>query len=203
MISFLRGEIADIDEDKVILDVNGVGYGIFMSGQALAELPAIGSEIKLFTYLNVKEDAMQLFGFKSKDELRIFKMLIGVSGIGPKGGLAILSVLSPDDLCFAVNAGDAKAIAKAPGIGKRTAEKLIIELKDKLRLEDVLERSFKEEDDGPIASTQITSVQSDAISALVALGYGQTDALKAVRKTELSDSASVEDILRQALKFMI
>ena len=132
MISYIRGELAALEKEKVIVDVGGVGYGIYMPGQAMALLPPTGSEVKIHTYLNVREDAMQLFGFLTRDDLEIFKLLIGVSGIGPKGGLSILSKLSPDDLRYAVLAGDVKAISAAPGIGKKTAEKLIIELKDKL-----------------------------------------------------------------------
>ena len=134
MISYLRGTLAAFEEDKVIVDVGGVGYGVFMSGQAMGRLPAVGSEVKLHTYLNVKEEAMQLYGFLTRDDLSVFRQLIGVNGIGPKGGLGILSALSPDDLRFAVLANDVKAICAAPGIGKKTAEKLILELRDKLKL---------------------------------------------------------------------
>ena len=141
MISYLRGEIAAYEEDKVIIDVGGVGYGVFMSGRAMGLMPALGTEVKIHTYLNVKEDAMQLYGFLTRDELNVFRLLIGVNGIGPKGGLGILSALSPDDLRFAVMSNDIKAICAAPGIGKKTAEKMILELKDKLRLEDALEHS--------------------------------------------------------------
>ena len=138
MISYIRGTLAEIEEDRILVDVGGIGYGIYMPGESITRLPAVGTEIKIHTYLNVREDAMQLFGFLTKDDLRVFRLVIGVSGIGPKGGLNILSCLSPDDLRFAVMAGDAKAISKAPGIGKKTAEKLIIELKDKLSIEDTL-----------------------------------------------------------------
>ena len=139
MIQFIRGTLVSIEEDRVIVDVNGVGCGIFMSVQAMALLPQTGTEVKIHTYLSVKEDAMQLYGFLTRDDLMIFRLLIGVNGIGPKGGQAILSVLQPDDLRFAVLAGDVKAISAAPGIGKKTAEKLILELRDKLKIGDVLE----------------------------------------------------------------
>ena len=123
MISYLWGDIAAYEEDKVIIDVGGVGYGVFMSGRAMGLMPALGTEVKIHTYLNVKEDAMQLYGFLTRDELNVFRLLIGVNGIGPKGGLGILSALSPDDLRFAVMSNDIKAICAAPGIGKKTAEK--------------------------------------------------------------------------------
>ena len=134
MISYVKGELAAIEEQKAIIDVGGIGYGVFMPHQALAMLPSVGNEVKLYTYLNVREDAMQLFGFLTRDDLEVFRLLIGVSGIGPKGGLNILNQMTPNDLRFAVLAGDVKAISKAQGIGKKTAEKLILELKDKLEL---------------------------------------------------------------------
>lgn len=200
MISYIRGELAAVEKEKVIVDVGGVGYGIYMPGQALAVLPQPGSEVKIHTYLNVREDAMQLFGFLTRDDLEIFKLVIGVSGIGPKGGLSILSKLSPDDLRYAVLSGDVKAISAAPGIGKKTAEKLIIELKDKLDIEDVLNHAI-ESDRAP--DTDVSGgIQSEAVQALVALGYGSTESLRAVRQVEL-ENASVEDVLREALKKML
>ena len=152
MISYVRGELAAIEEQKAVVDVGGIGYGVYMPQQAMALLPEIGSTVKLYTYLNVKEDAMQLFGFLTRDDLEIFKLVIGVSGIGPKGGLNILSSMSPDELRFAVMSGDAKAISAAPGIGKKTAEKLIVELRDKVDIEDMLEHAAHGNEDGAFAS---------------------------------------------------
>lgn len=202
MITYIRGELVAIEEDKAIVDVNGVGYGIFMPGTAMNYLPPIGEEVKLHTYMNVREDAMQLFGFLTRDDLKVFKLVIGVSGIGPKGGLSILSKLSPDELRFAVMANDAKAISAAPGIGKKTAEKLIIELKDKLSIEDVLEKGA---DDSavPVSVGAANGAQAEAIQALVALGYSNTEAVKAVKKVQIDDTTSVEDILKAALRFMM
>lgn len=199
MISYLRGTVAAFEEDKVIVDVGGVGYGVYMSGQAMGKLPAVGREVKLHTYLNVKEDAMQLYGFLTRDDLSVFKLVIGVNGIGPKGGLGVLSALSPDDLRFAVLANDVKAICAAPGIGKKTAEKLILELRDKLKFEDALEHIASEVTVGMEVNGQI---QSEAVQALVALGYGSTEALKAVRKVEADETMEVEDVLKLALKHM-
>ena len=198
MISFIRGELAAIEMDMVIVDVGGVGYGIFMPQQSMTQLPQTGQEVKLFTYLNVREDAMLLFGFLRKEELEIFKLLIGVNGIGPKGGLNILSLLSTDDLRFAVAAGDVKVISKAPGIGKKTAEKLIIELKDKLHITDALPSS----DDGEAVVFTGQGVQAEVIQALTALGYGSTESLKAVKQVEIKDK-SVEEVLKEALKKLI
>ena len=201
MISYIRGELVSLEADKVIIDVGGVGYGIFMSVQAMSLLPPVGNEVKLHTYLNVKEDAMQLFGFLTRDDLQVFKLLIGVSGLGPKGGQSILSVLSPDDLRFAVMSNDVKAISAAPGIGKKTAEKLIVELKDKLSIEDALEHAVTGE--AARSGHAGSEVQSEAVQALVALGYGSTEALRAVKQVETSEDAGVEDVLKQALKYMI
>lgn len=205
MISYIRGELVSFEENKVIVDVGGVGYGIFMSAQAMSLLPQAGNEVKLYTYLNVKEDVMQLFGFLTKDDLHVFKLLIGVSGIGPKGGQSILSVLSPDDLRFAVMSGDVKAISAAPGIGKKTAEKLIVELRDKLSIEDALEHAVSPDGGGDAGmSVSLTGeVQSEAVLALTALGYGSTEALRAVKKVEITEDTDVETVLKQALKNMM
>lgn len=199
MISYIKGELIALEEDKAIVDVNGIGYGVYMSGQALGMLPSIGEEIRLHTHLNVKEDAMQLFGFLTRDDLQVFKLLIGVSGIGPKGALNILSQLSPDDLRFAVVTNDAKTIASAPGIGKKTAEKLIIELKDKLSIEDVLNHTVNSEEKQESYS-YANEMQSEAIQALVSLGYGNAESMKAVKKVTITEDITVEEILKLALK---
>lgn len=202
MISYVRGELAAVEADKAVIDVGGVGYGVFMSGQALSLLPPVGNEVKIHTYLNVKEDSMQLFGFLTREDLEVFRLVIGVSGIGPKGGLNILSCLSPDELRFAVLSGDAKAISSAPGIGKKTAEKLILELKDKMKIEDVLEHAAHgDEASGAVSTASESGMQAEAVQALVALGYGSAESMRAVKKTS-PECATVEDILREALKYL-
>lgn len=125
MISYIKGELADVFDGGIVVEANGIGYGIFISGRVANLLPPMGSEVKIHTYLNVREDAMQLFGFLTRDDLEIFRLLIGVNGIGPKGALGILSALSADELRFAVIAGDVKAITKAPGIGKKNGRKAV------------------------------------------------------------------------------
>lgn len=199
MISYIRGELTAIEKEKVIVDVGGVGYGIFMPEASMGLLPQMGNEVKLHTYLNVREDAMQLFGFLTRDDLEVFRLLIGVSGIGPKGGLSILSRLTADDLRFAVMSGDAKAISAAPGIGKKTAEKVIIELKDKLNIEEMLNRSAEGTQTIVSVDAGANEIQSEAVQALVALGYGTTESLKAVKNVNL-ENATVEEVLKQALK---
>ncbi len=203
MISYIRGELVSIEEDKVIVDVNGVGYGIFMPAQSLNQLPSVGNEVKIHTYLNVREDAMQLFGFLTKDDLLVYKLVLGVNGIGPKGGLAILSTLTPNDLRFAVASSDVKAISASPGIGKKTAEKLIIELKDKLSIEDTLFSGTTNSSEQSIQSVGNDN-KTEAAQALVALGYDMSSSMKAVRKVDdLNGSKSVEEILKEALKHMM
>lgn len=203
MISYVRGELAEIEADRAVVEAGGIGYAVFMPRQSLSLLPPAGNEVKIYTYLNVREDAMQLFGFLTRDDLEIFRLLIGVSGIGPKGGLNILSCLSPDELRFAVMSGDVKAISAAPGIGRKTAEKLIVELKDKMKIEDVLEHaahggSGPEAVSGPAPDS---SIQAEAVQALVALGYGSTESMRAVKKAS-PECTTVEDILKEALKFL-
>ena len=199
MITYIRGILEGMEEDKVIVDVGGVGYGIYMAGTAMGRLPALGKEVKIHTYLHVKEDLMQLYGFLTRDELRVFRLLIG-----PKGGLGILSALGPDDLRFAVASNDVKAIQAAPGIGKKTAEKLILELKDKLKLEDALENTVNAvQNTADTSAGMANEMTGEAVQALVALGYGNTEALKAVRQVEITEEMSVEDVLRQSLKYML
>ena len=203
MIEFIKGELAALDSDKAVVEVGGVGFGVYMSGQALGMLPQPGHTVKLYTYLNVKEDALQLFGFLTRDDLDIFRLVIGVSGIGPKGGLNILSCMSPDELRFAIMSGDAKAISAAPGIGKKTAEKLIVELRDKVQIEDVLEHAAHGDENigAGTVSDAGGGMQAEAVQALVALGYGSAESLRAVKKTS-PDCETVEDILKEALKYL-
>ena len=194
MISYIKGIIEEVEEDKVIIDNNGMGYGIFMPQSSL-EFIGPGEELKIYTYLNVKEDAMQLYGFLSKEELNLFKKLIGVSGVGPKGGLSIITACPGDSLQMAIISGDAKAISKAQGIGAKTAQRIIIELKDKIDLEEVIFTNSGE-------AVADTGVKSDAIEALIALGYSRTSAFNAVNKVDkITDD--VEELLKLALKNII
>lgn len=201
MYSYIKGILTDVEENLVVLEAGGIGYNIYTTAQTFDYLPSVGEELKLYTYLNVREDAMLLYGFLTKDDLRVFKLLLGVSGIGPKGALAILGVMSTDDLRFAVLADDAKAIAKAPGIGAKTAQRLILELKDKLSLEEAFEQKLANEVTKK-APNQLTGIKNDAVQALVALGYSSSDALKTVNTVEITEDSDVEDVLKAALKNM-
>ena len=192
MIGFVEGIIEYID--KIVVNNNGVGYNVFMPESQIDTLN-VDETVRVFTYLNVREDAMQLFGFLTRDDLEVFKLLITVNGIGPKGGLAVLSTITTDDLRVAVISEDAKAISKAPGIGAKTAQKVIIELKDKLNLEDVLEPKLD-------ANFQVNdnNSMSEAVMALVALGYSQADAYRAVKSIDNIEELDVENVIKMALK---
>ena len=194
MIGFVEGIIEYIDVDKVVVNNNGVWYNVFMPASQIDTLN-VDETVRVFTYLNVREDAMQLFGFLTRDDLEVFKLLITVNGIGPKGGLAVLSTITTDDLRVAVISEDAKAISKAPGIGAKTAQKVIIELKDKLNLEDVLEPKLD-------ANFQVNdnNSMSEAVMALVALGYSQADAYRAVKSIDNIEELDVENVIKMALK---
>lgn len=200
MIAFVRGEIADISEDNIILDVGGIGYNIKISARTAEHLATTGKKVQLYTYTCVREDAFQLFGFLTQDELSIFKKLITVNGIGPKGGLAILSVMSADELRFAIISGDAKAIAKAPGIGAKTAGRVILDLKDKVSIEEALVQ--REINASASSEGENLQAENQAVEALVALGYSPSEAVKAVRKVTTPEGADVEVILKLALKNM-
>lgn len=201
MIAFLKGIIEEVNEKSVLLDVGGIGYEVFMPSGSASQLSHKGDEIKIHTYMQVSENGIGLYGFLTKDELEIFKLLITVNGIGPKGAVGILSAMSANDLRLAVLADDDKAIAKAPGIGPKTAKKLILELKDKLHLEDSLE-ALSAPAAGILASqTGVSDAnRMEAVQALTALGYSNSDALKAVRAVDGADEMEVEDILKAALK---
>lgn len=200
MYAYIKGVIADKDLDNVVLETGGIGYNIKISPGTSALLPSTGESIKLYTYTSVREDAIHLYGFLTKDDLDIFKMLINVNGIGPKGGQSILSVMSADELRFAIVSGDAKMIAKAQGIGAKTAQRVILDLKDKISLEDTF-HAVKEEIDGKEETS--FGASKEAIEALTALGYGSTEAVRAVKSVEGANEMSVEEILKKALKYLI
>lgn len=199
MYSYIKGTLEEILDDTIVVETGGIGYNILASGQVYQKLPPLGSEIKVYTYSYVREDQLSLFGFASRDELSVFRLLIGVSGIGPKAGLTILSGMSADDLRFAVVGEDVKAIERIPGVGKKTAQRLIIELKDKLSLTDAFENALEKESLGT-APLESGDLRSEAIMALTALGYGSQEATKAVRAVPVTEDATVESILKGALK---
>lgn len=201
MISFIRGLIADTTETSVILDNHGIGYEIFMTGNSIEQASRVNGEIRIHTYFHVREDVMQLYGFLSKDDLEMFRLLLNVNGIGPKAALGVLAGLTADELRFAVLSDDIKTLSKAPGIGKKTAQKLILELKDKLKLEDAFEKKLAHEQEvSASAGTGLHDGRQEAVEALVALGYSSTDAMRAVRKVTDVTPDDVEGLLKAALK---
>lgn len=200
MFAYIRGDIVEITEDNVVLDVGGIGYNIHISPKVAAALPGIGNEVKLHTYTLVREDAFSLYGFLTAADLAIFKKCITVNGIGPKGALAILSVMDAEELRYAILSGDAKAIASAPGIGKKTAERLILDLKDKL---DFNENMIRMEISGQNAVAGKISEDSnvqEAIEALVALGYGQAESMRAIGQIEGAEGMDSSLLIKAALK---
>lgn len=202
MIAFVRGIATDMTENSVIVETGGIGYEIYMTGEGLSQLH-MGEEVKIHTYFQVREDAMQLYGFLKKDDLQMFKLLLGVNGVGPKAAMGVLSGITADELRFAVLSDDVKTLSKAPGIGKKTAQKLIIELKDKLKLEDAFELKLAHEQEKAAASGDAADGRQEAVAALVALGYSSTDALRAVRKVTEVSPDDVEGLLKAALKNML
>ncbi len=203
MIAYLKGTVTEVDKDSVILECRGIGYRVFMPASALERMGKSGEERMIHTYLNVREDAMQLYGFLTKNDLSAFRLLLGVGGIGPKAAMGILSYFSWEDLTFAVFSDDAAAIAKAPGVGKKTAQKVILELKDKLRLEDAFEEKLSVGDGEKNQPGKESGAAQEAAEALVALGYGRTEALKAVRQADTGEDMDAEELLRAALKRMV
>lgn len=208
MISFIRGRVAEVTETSVILEAGNIGYEIFMTGTALEQLSRMGQEVKIHTYFHIREDIMQLYGFLTKDDLGMFKLLLGVNGIGPKAALGVMSGITADELRFAVLSDDVKTISKAPGIGRKTAQKLILELKDKLSLENAFEQKMANVQavsaPGSSGEEEGADGRQEAVEALVALGYSNTDALRAVRKAweTAADPGDVEGLLKAALKYL-
>ena len=187
--------------DRVVVEVGGVGFEVLVSVRDAADMPPAGEDVKLYTYMSVSEDAIRLYGFLSQDDLNVYKTLITVSGVGPKAALGILGVLSANDVRFAVFSEDDKALARAPGIGGKTAKKLILELKDKLKLEDAIQGADAGFQSAEVSSSAAIDAElADAVQALTALGYSNSEALRAVRKVKVTEEMSTQDILKQALK---
>ena len=201
MISFIKGILEEKREDSLVVENQGIGYEILVPATVLDEMPSTGNDVKIYTYMHVREDDLKLFGFLSKEDLTMFNMLIKVNGIGPKGALGILSVMTSDELRFAILADDAKAIAKAPGIGAKTAGKLILELKDKCDWQEMIQQSLsvtqKQEE-----KTGVSMAGKEAVEALTALGYSASEAQTAVKKVAITEGMTSEDVLKGALKHL-
>lgn len=197
MYAHLDGIIAEMGVDTMVIDCGGVGYQLTVTADTLNSAPGIGERMKVYTYFSVREDAMELFGFRSKEEKRMFERLRSVTGVGPKSAMGVLSALGVQGLAIALTAGDAAAIARAPGVGKKTAQRLILELRDKVTEDDLL-----------TTNTPKTSVlrrtkgaETEAIEALMALGYASQEAAQAVSAV-LGQADSAGELTRLALKEM-
>ena len=189
MFAHFDGIVAEKNADSIVLDVNGVGYLLFVSGATLSIAPSVGERMKLYSVLNVREDAMELFGFATREEKQMFDKLRGVNGVGPKTALGILSALSVRDISLALLTGDANALTKAPGIGKKTAQRLVLELKDKVSQAEVSTAA----DVPAITRANESTAAQEAIEALLALGYPAEDAVPSPRHT---DRMPIEEMVK-------
>lgn len=196
MFYSITGKTVYIDTQSVAIETGGVAFRCSTTLTTLKRIGEKGSTATLYTYLNVREDALDLFGFADEQELECFKLLIGVSGVGPKAALAILSELTPDKLALCLATGDSKAITRAPGVGPKLAQRVVLELKDKLAKGLELSAVTPEIEAAGIAAAEGSA--AEAVSALTMLGYSQSEAAAAVAK--LDAALSVEDMIRQALK---
>lgn len=201
MISYIKGPLAEKYEDSVVVEAGGIGYRIFVPSSVLSELPRPGENVKIYTYFSVREDSVSLYGFMSRQDMEMFRQLIGVNGVGPKSALGILSALKPDVLRLAVISGDVKVISKAPGVGNKTAQRIILDLKDKIKAEDIL---YGESDTyaGPAEISGVGEVGKETVEALTALGYSASEAASAVRKVTITESMKAEDVLKAALRHL-
>lgn len=200
MIAYINGTLERRAESYIIIETGGIGYQIFVSPATLAKLPQTGERVKVFTYFSVKEDGVSLYGFASAEEQEMFHKLLTVSGVGPKGALGFLSQLTPQEIILAIISEDVKTLSKAPGVGRKTAQRVILELKDKFKTEDAL--SLGEEVQGIVETSVGGDAKFEAIDAMTALGYSRSEAARAVNAVA-AEGMSTEDILKAALKKMI
>ena len=202
MIGRLRGSLVEKQPPHLVLDVGGVGYEIEVPMTTLYRLPHVGEQVTLHTHLVVREDAHLLFGFYEKRDREMFRELIRLNGVGPKLALALMSTLEVDELVRCVQAQDTSALTRVPGVGKKTAERLLVELKDRFKAWDSLPGTFTLVSQGPGAPVQVATAESDAVSALISLGYKPQEASKAISAIK-DKNLSSEDLIRRALKGMV
>ena len=190
MIARLQGKLEAIAADSVIVNVNGVGFQVFLPTSTLSTIGNVGKEVKLYTHLHVREDIMALYGFGSADELRLFQIITSVSGIGPKLGLAMLSAMNTDQLTMAIATGNADLLTDIPGVGKKIASRIVLELKDKIGAGWITP-----------AATEITQENTDVLGALVSLGYSAAEASRAIGSLPKSGNLSLEEKIKLALQY--
>ena len=197
MYEYIKGKYAGINKDYIIVENSGIGYKIFTSGATMSSMPKSGEEVMLYLEQIVREDFLGLYGFDTKEELELFKLLLTVSGVGPKAALSLLSISRVNNLKYAILTGDEKHICRGVGIGKKTAARIILELKDKLKPDELLDNN-QEFDSG---DNENNKVLSEALSALLALGYSEKEAEVSLKKADKNDS--VENVIKNALKALM
>ena len=200
MIAYISGALVSAGENYIVIDNHGMGYRIFVTGKFLEHIPAYGTQIKIYTHMYIREDELTLYGFHSEEELSVFRILIGISGVGPKVAMAILTALTIQELQLAVISEDTKTISKANGVGAKGASRIILELKDKLKMEDMMDAAYEQ---SIVQDTQDLNAARDAILALVNLGYSNSEAALAVKKIGDTSQMDIESILKAALKKLI
>ena len=203
MIGRLRGTLAEKQPPHLIVDVNGLGYELEVPMTTLYRLPRVGESVTLHTHLVVREDAHLLYGFAEKRERELFRELIRLNGVGPKLALALMSGLEADELVRCVQAQDTSALVRVPGVGKKTAERLLVELKDRFKAWETSPAMFALVSDGPLPASSTSNGEADAVSALISLGYKPQEASKAVAAIEGKNGLSSEELIRRSLKGMI
>ncbi|MBC2581154.1 Holliday junction branch migration protein RuvA [Clostridium sp. DJ247] len=196
MYEYIKGTYEGMTKDYIVIENNGIGYKVFTSGSTLAKTPKIGEEILLYLQQVVREDFIGLYGFLTKDELNMFKLLLTINGVGAKAALSLLSISNVTNLKYAIFSGDEKTITKAPGIGKKMAQRIILELKDKVKTEEIVNT-----DNINIGIQENTEAAFEALEALIALGYSEKEAQKAINSIDNKDS--LENIIKNALKFLM
>ena len=201
MINYVSGILSEIEDNLIIVEAGDIGYGINVPASLIGELPKAGSAVRIYTYFSVKEDSESLYGFINKEDRDMFRQLISVNGVGPKGALAILSVMRPDDLRLAIATGDSKSISRAQGIGAKTAERVILELKNKVGdINAIGAAVLGGKSAGTIAAGKQYGPVSEAMDALIMLGYSRMEAGKALSLVNVNEDMSTEEVLRLALK---
>ena len=201
MLAYVKGTLEIKTKGYIVVEANGIGYKIFMPESTIEKLGAIGEQIKIFTFMRVREDDVSLYGFITNEELRMFELLLSVSGIGAKGALTILSNITPSQFALAVISGDVGMLKKLPGIGPKTAQRIILELKDKLKKEQEIAVATEEEESSFQEAILEDEKISEAVSALQVLGYSRKEIAGALEKMDMK-SLSVEDIIRKGLSVL-
>ena len=201
MYEYIKGEFIGINKDYVVLENNNIGYKIFTSGNTMATMPKVGEESILYIEQIVREDFIGLYGFTTKEELEMFKKLLSINGVGAKASLSLLSISTVNNLKYAILSGDEKHITRAPGIGKKTAQRIILDLKDKITPDELLEGNLASDNDGNTLELNYLGNIEEALDALMALGYSDKEANKALKSVDKTES--IENIIKEALKILM